>query len=80
MQRRTVLGTIAAGTASLAVPRVVRAQAVSKTVICVPYADLVSLDPPHAPSGTFFQPMAFRDHMQDVRDGWPQFHALRKAI
>jgi peptide/nickel transport system substrate-binding protein len=37
-------------------------------------------DPPYAPMGMFDQPTAFHRYMQDVRDGWPQFYGLKKAI
>jgi peptide/nickel transport system substrate-binding protein len=45
MKRRTVLKSVAAGTAALAAPRIVSAQAAAKTVTFVPHADLASLDP-----------------------------------
>ena len=37
-------------------------------------------DPPYAPMGMFDQPTAFHRYIQDVRDGWPQFYGLKKAI
>jgi len=45
MRRRDVLKTALAGTAALASPRVVSAQAAAKTITFTPHADLASLDP-----------------------------------
>jgi peptide/nickel transport system substrate-binding protein len=45
MKRRDVLKTALAGTAALAAPRVVTAQAAAKIITFTPHADLASLDP-----------------------------------
>jgi peptide/nickel transport system substrate-binding protein len=45
MKRREILQTALAGGAALAAPRVVSAQAASKTITFTPHADLASLDP-----------------------------------
>ena len=34
--------------------------------------------PPYAPLGMYDQPTAFRNYLQDVRDGWPQFYGVKK--
>jgi peptide/nickel transport system substrate-binding protein len=35
-------------------------------------------NPPYVPLGMYFQPTAFHNYMQDVRDGWPQFYGVKK--
>ncbi len=37
-------------------------------------------DPTYVPLGMYDQPTAFKNYMQDVPDGWPQFYGLKKAI
>ena len=34
--------------------------------------------PPYAPLGMYDQPTAFRNYLQDVHDGWPQFYGVKK--
>ena len=36
--------------------------------------------PPYAPLGMYDQPTAFRNYMQDVHDGWPQFYGVKKNV
>jgi peptide/nickel transport system substrate-binding protein len=35
-------------------------------------------NPSYAPLGMYFQPTAFHNYLQDVRDGWPQFYGVKK--
>ena len=37
-------------------------------------------NPPYAPLGMYELPTAFHSYLQDVRDGWPQFYGVKKAI
>jgi peptide/nickel transport system substrate-binding protein len=37
-------------------------------------------NPAYAPLGMYDQPTAFRNYMQDVPEGWPQFYGLKKSI
>jgi peptide/nickel transport system substrate-binding protein len=37
-------------------------------------------DPPYVPMGMFTQPTAYHGYMTDVRDGWPQFYGVKKAV
>jgi len=37
------------------------------------------LNPSYVPLGLWYQPTAFRDNLQDVLDGWPQFYGVRRA-
>jgi peptide/nickel transport system substrate-binding protein len=36
-------------------------------------------NPTYVPLGMYDQPMAFHSHLQDVRDGWPQFYGVRRV-
>jgi hypothetical protein len=28
----------------------------------------------------YFQPTAFHNYLQDIRDGWPQFYGVKKNV
>jgi peptide/nickel transport system substrate-binding protein len=36
--------------------------------------------PPYAPLGMYNQPTAFRNYLQDIHDGWPQFYGVKKNV
>jgi peptide/nickel transport system substrate-binding protein len=36
-------------------------------------------NPSYVPLGMYDQPTGFRSHLQDVRDGWPQFYGVRRV-
>jgi peptide/nickel transport system substrate-binding protein len=37
-------------------------------------------DPPYVPLGMYDQPTAFRNYLEGIHDGWPQFYGVKKNV